>query len=407
VIICLFVIPTLINIFDGAKVMRKTQIDEISNLLLSYSAGEYHVKGAISEKADEVDMIILGINMLGEELVSSNVSMEYFSSIFNAVTDLIFVLNSDGIIENANNAVIELLKFDENELIGQALKIVFNEEHESVFDLISDGLKNQNQLNFESQLRTKKNELVFGMLSCSCIINKFGDFKGYLISIKDITKQKENEKLILKTIINTQESEQSRVANDLHDSLGQELSMAQLMISNFKRFDVPDQEFYNLVELCSEILDGSIHRLREICFDLMPNVLVKGGVELAIDTLVKKLVALDEISIEYFCTEDFPRLDAELETVIYRILQEFVNNMTKHSNATQLKIYLLEKEDSINFNLIENGQGFDIDILEAINESRGLSNIKTKVLAFSGDYKLTTEIGKGTELWIVFPKKTK
>lgn len=386
--------------------MRKSQIDEISNLLLSYSAGEYHVKGAISDETDEIDMIILGINMLGEELVSSNVSMEYFSGIFNAVTDLIFVLDGNGIIQNANQAVIGLLNFEEGELLGNELKVVFTLDNQHVFDDVIDGLTGSDQFTFESQLLSADGKIVFGMLSCSCIINRFGDFKGYLISIKDITKQKENEKLILKTIINTQEAEQTRVADDLHDSLGQELSMAQLMISNFRRFNVNDQEFYNLVELCSEILNGSIKRLREICFDLMPNVLVKGGVELAIDTLVKKLETLNDISIEFVCSEKFPRLAAELETVIYRIIQEFINNMIKHSTATQLKIHLVERDNTIKFNLIENGQGFNSKILDTISESRGLSNIKTKILAFNGEYKLKTVIGKGTELWIVFPKKT-
>ncbi|MFT6002366.1 MAG: CII-binding regulator of phage lambda lysogenization HflD, partial [Flavobacteriales bacterium] len=68
--------------------MLKSQEEELSNLLIEYAAGNYTVKGKLSEKQDEVDMIIQGINMLGEELMATNVSKDYFLSIYNAVTDL-------------------------------------------------------------------------------------------------------------------------------------------------------------------------------------------------------------------------------------------------------------------------------------------------------------------------------
>ena len=65
--------------------MSRQQFEEISNLLLAYSAGDYHVKGNISENVDELDMIISGINMLGEELLPTNVSRDFFSGIFNSL----------------------------------------------------------------------------------------------------------------------------------------------------------------------------------------------------------------------------------------------------------------------------------------------------------------------------------
>ncbi len=385
--------------------MEKSQIDEISDLLLSYSAGDYHVKGEISESFDEIDMIISGINMLGEELMSTNVSKEYFSSIFNTVTDLVMVVDKNGKLKEFNRAVHEQLGYEEEDIEGGSIFMLLESENALLFDKIKGILSRENNnLIIESKLKTKTGETIFGLFTCSIIFDRFDKFVGYLISIKDITAQKEQEKLILKTIINTQSAEQIRVADDLHDSLGQELSMAQLMISNFSRFKVEDDEYYNLMELCNEIMENAIKRLREICFDLMPNVLVKGGLELAVQTLVGKLRNLDKIDVDFVSTKNFPRLNGELEIVIYRIIQEFINNMIKHSSATRLIVNLVESDDTVEVTLEENGQGFDLAKLNNIGENRGLSNIRTKVHAFNGQYDINSSLGVGTELWVEFPK---
>lgn len=386
--------------------MQKTQIDQISDLLLSYSAGDYHVKGEVSENFDEFDMIISGINMLGEELRASNVSKEYFTSIFDTVTDLVMVSDAHGSLIDVNQSVVDLTGYSESELLEKHVNDLLTEENDRFFQILVKRLNGKlKRFIKEAQILTKSNEVVYGLFTCSKIFDRFGKFNGYLISVKDITAQKENEKLILKTIITTQSAEQKRVADDLHDSLGQELSMAQLMLSNFSRFDIQDQEYYNLIELCNDIMENAIKRLREICFDLMPNVLVRGGVELAVETLVGKLQNLDDIEIDFVSTENFPRLFSELEIVIYRIIQEFINNMIKHSVANKLNIHLIENEEKIKIILSENGQGFDMNKLNNIGENRGIHNIRTKVLAFNGQYDLKSEQGKGTELWVEFPKK--
>lgn len=385
--------------------MRKSQIDEISDLLLSYSAGDYHVKGEISEDADEIDMIILGINMLGEELRASNVSKEYFSSIFNTVTDLVMIVDSEGKLLEVNQSVVDISGYAKEELLYNKLQKLLGKSNANLFEIIKLNLKpNQNNYVVESELVTKNSNIVFGLFTCAKIFDRFGKFNGYLISVKDITQQKENEKLILKTILATQSAEQRRVADDLHDSLGQELSMAQLMLSNLNRFEVKNQEYENLMGMCNDILEGAIKRLREICFDLMPNVLVKGGIELAVEALVRKLEKLDNMKIDFVSTENFPRLFSELEIVIYRIVQEFINNLIKHSTANELNIHLIEHDKTVKISLSENGQGFDLSKLQSVGENRGISNIKTKVHAFNGQYNLKSELGKGTELMVEFPK---
>ena len=101
--------------------MLKSQEDEISNLLIEYAAGNYTVKGKLSEKQDEVDMIIQGINMLGEELMATNISKDYFLNIYNSVTDLIIILDKNQNILDINSSVCSLFKIEPKEVIGKSI----------------------------------------------------------------------------------------------------------------------------------------------------------------------------------------------------------------------------------------------------------------------------------------------
>lgn len=385
--------------------MSKKQLEEISNLLLAYSAGEYHVKGTISERVDELDMIISGINMLGEELIATNVSRDFFSSIFNSVSDLVFIVGEDGLLIDANESVINTFDLVPDRLKTTPFTSFLTRDSADLFATIRQKLMNPgSQYKHEGTLISKSGKLIYGACTCTKLFDRFDKFNGYLINIKDITEEKERENLILRTIISTQQNEQRRVADDLHDSLGQELSMAQLMLANLSKYTGKDEQFDTLVNTCTEILQSSVKHLREICFDLMPSALIKGGLTQGVKQLVDRLGNQDEIEVAYQADPAFPRLHSDLEIATYRIVQEFINNMIKHAQASRLSIVLMVKDDqTVLIELKDNGKGFNLKRLEQLGENRGLQNIQTKVKAYGGSCDLETAPGKGTLLRMIFP----
>ncbi|UKN01152.1 histidine kinase [Paracrocinitomix mangrovi] len=382
--------------------MSSDQIDEISKLLVEYSAGNYDYKGPISDDLNELDMIISGINILGEELESANVSRDYFSSIFNAVTDLVMILDEEGRLTDINIAVELTLGISiENS------SYLFDDfiQEENIFKKIKSQLEaGENGVLIETVVKGKRKNII-GQLTCSKILDRYDHFKGYLVSIKDITEQKERENLILKTIFQTQQAEHKRIADDLHDSLGQELSMTKLMISNLKKqIDNPEKS-QEIMATCMEILDGSIKHLREISFNLMPSVLTRGGLNMAIADMVGKLKVHDNLEVIFSKNDEVKRFEGDLEIVIYRIAQEFVNNMIKHANATKLwiELNLIDNGKKVSLLLKDNGVGFDTAKLDVIRENRGYNNLKTKVKAFNGELIIESKIGKGTSTHVIFP----
>jgi len=298
----------------------------------------YSLKGELSEKQDEVDMIIQGINMLGEELMATNVSKDYFLSIYNAVTDLIIILDNDQKISDINSSVCSLFDIEPNELVGKSIYHLLGDKKQALlkFKRIEDSTPNA--YTFEGEI-DYNNVKIISLLTSSKIIDRFNNKQGFLIKIKDVTESKKTEQRIIQTIVRTEQNEQKRMADDLHDSLAQEVAMAKLMVTNLEAYgEKNDRNFNKLIETSKYILDEAITHIREICYNLMPSVLIKGNIDIALSEFVKKLNSQNIIRFHYKSEGNFDNLNSEIEIVIFRIVQEFINNSIKHSKAKNVTI---------------------------------------------------------------------
>lgn len=384
--------------------MLESQEEEISNLLIEYAAGNYAAKGSLSNNLDSVDMIIQGINMLGEELQATNVSKDYFLSIYNAVTDIIIILDNDSIITDVNCAASSIFNISSDDIIGKSIYHFIGDKKSAIleFSKIPDSIAKSYTYEGEINYNNKK---IIGLITSSRIIDRFEEQKGYLIKIKDITETRKTEKRIVQAIIKTEQHEQKRMADQLHDSLAQEVAMAKLMVTNLEAYANNDPNFYRLIETSKDILDEAITHIREICYNLMPSVLIKGNIDVAISEFVKKLNSQNIIGFKYESQGNFDDINPEIEIMVFRIVQEFVNNSIKHSDAKNVIIKAeINSENEFCIELTDNGIGFNPKKLKPYTDGRGINNLKSKVNAFEGKYTLTSEIDKGTSLVIVFPK---
>ena len=119
--------------FDYICVSRKKQIhgfplEDINNLLIRYSLGDFDYSIQPSEKYDEIDAFITNINMLGEELKTSVISRDYFNNIFHSVSDMLFVLDNKGEITSINKAVTDRLQYSENQLRETSINFIAGDD---------------------------------------------------------------------------------------------------------------------------------------------------------------------------------------------------------------------------------------------------------------------------------------
>ncbi len=216
-----------------------------------------------------------------------------------------------------------------------------------------------------------------------------------------ILKQQE---LSTKAVIEAEEEERQRIARDLHDGVGQMMSAAKMNLSAFEseiKFSSAEQK--NVFERIIELVDDSCKEVRHVSHNMMPNVLLKNNLASAINDFIDKL---DKRTLEvHVFTEGLDRrLDSNTETVLYRIIQECVNNVIKHSGATILDISVIRDTDGVSATIEDNGKGFDTTDNSKF-EGIGLKNILTRVEFLKGTAEFDSAPGKGTAISLHIPVK--
>lgn len=212
----------------------------------------------------------------------------------------------------------------------------------------------------------------------------------------EIHKQQE---IATRSLFEGEQKERIRLARDLHDSIGQMLSVVKMNVSNLNYQYKEDTSITGTLEL----VDKTIAEVRNISHNLIPEEL-NFGLFTAIENMCDKVNAGGATKVEMDIPEDMREYQFEKanELSIYRIVQEVLNNMVKHSEASQIVISALRNENSLLINIRDNGKGFDTS---KINELKGLGwkNIAARVNMLDGRLQVRSEQLKGTQIEIIIP----
>lgn len=214
------------------------------------------------------------------------------------------------------------------------------------------------------------------------------------------------QELATKAVIEAEEEERQRIARDLHDSIGQMMSAAKMNLSAFEsetKFENNEQR--QSFEKIIQLVDDSCKEVRQVSHNMMPNALLKNSLASAIRDFIDKM---DKKSLEvHLYTEGLDeRLDSNTETVFYRIIQECVNNVIRHSGASTLDISVIRDKDGISATIEDNGKGFDTTDKEKF-EGIGLKNILTRVEYLKGNVEFDSAPGRGTAVSLHVPLNAK
>ena len=198
--------------------------------------------------------------------------------------------------------------------------------------------------------------------------------------------------------ITTLENERRRIVSDLHDELGPLLSVVKFQVSSL---ETQDQDDLKLIEKANDNLDNILERIRGICNHLLPQVLIRKGLIMAIREFIHELDGRVPMKME-FSYEEAP-IPEVAEIHLYRMIQEIVNNAVKHSNASLLTINLRTVNDRTVIKIQVNGKGFNTDKIKKESGGFGLKNILSRVDILKGDLYLAAQPGRGTTYTIEIP----
>lgn len=236
-----------------------------------------------------------------------------------------------------------------------------------------------------------------------CIIYLgYGRFKLKQKAILDATLLQQQE-IRNNAIIEAEEKERLRIARELHDGVGQQLSAAKMNLSAFESniLSLPVETQANYQNLIS-LVDDAVKEIRSISHNMMPNALIRAGLVSAVRDFVNKLSSAGTLKVDLQIVGLNNRLPDTTESVLYRVLQEGVSNIIKHAQATVISIQIIKHETYLNMMIEDNGKGFNASNMNAF-EGIGLKNILSRVQFLNGSVDLDSTPGKGTTIIINVP----
>lgn len=262
------------------------------------------------------------------------------------------------------------------------------------------------KLNNENIEKSTLNKILFGSTLALFILvflgyrnfksrQKIAEQQQYLQEQKIAELEKDKQLLSVNAMLKGQEEERNRIAKDLHDGLGGMLSGVKMSFTNMKENLIMSAENVGVFEQSISQLDSTISELRKIAHNLMPEALVKFGLNDAIKDFCTSIMSATHINIIYESMGEVRTLDNTAKTYIYRIIQELINNAVKHAKPTQILVQLTTTTNKILLTVEDNGQGLNSTKLAA-SKGIGITNIKHRVNYFKGNIDFDNNTPQGT-----------
>lgn len=207
-------------------------------------------------------------------------------------------------------------------------------------------------------------------------------------------------------VIAAEENERKRIASELHDGVGQMMSATRMNLSAFENsFSFAGDEQHTAFEKIIGLVDDSAREIRNVSHNLMPIALQKNGLADAVKEFTSKIDRnVLEIGLH---TEDAngEPADAATANILYRVIQECVNNVLKHAEATRVDIAMDHEGDTFSVTIEDNGKGFDTAKMMETGGGLGLGSIKSRVDYLRGTVEFDSAPGRGTVVMIHIPLK--
>jgi signal transduction histidine kinase len=263
--------------------------------------------------------------------------------------------------------------------------------------------ENELTLNKLNKSNIVKWSLVLGItLICFTFYFWYKNYKikqQHILSNRLLQQQEENSR----AIIEAEEKERTRIARDIHDGIGQQLSAAKLNIEALKNtLNLTTERQQDLFNNTVSLIDDAVTEARQVSHSMLANSLLKLGLIGAVRDFINKLnnLAGVKINIETFGLNE--RLNETTEMILFRVLQEIVNNIIKHAKASEVSIQFIKHDNELCLLIEDNGVGFDTTQITNF-KGIGIKNIQSRINYLNGKVYFDSSVNNGTTVNIEIP----
>ncbi|MCB9482209.1 MAG: PAS domain S-box protein [Desulfobacteraceae bacterium] len=329
---------------------------------------------------------------------------EQIRALINATRDSVIMIDSEGFIITANKIAAKRFGFTPKEFIGKKIFDLFPE------NFIKHQKKYIREVTITGQIirfQDSAGEFIYDITLYPVKRNKT-QIDRIAVYAKDITELKKAEEQIsslTKEIIKAQENERKKIALDLHDHVAQNLSFLKITadsLKNSKQDDLQDK-----IQILSNGLKDSISDIRHISYDLRPPNLEELGLAKAIYQHCEDFSFKHGIEIDFTSAGmENIKFSFDIEINIFRIIQEALNNILKHSSADMARIRLIASYPRVILRIDDNGKGFDVKTesdSSVAGEKMGLKGMRERISLIGGQMEINSVLGTGTKIVAEIP----
>lgn len=407
------------------KELKKESVLNYIFLRLKHSNGEWTwctVRGHNLLDAPELNTFVIYFTndtkrKEAEDLLRK--SEENFRGLIYNLKQGVILLDKNGITTICNQAALTMLGLSESNVIGKAssdyyLHVIHEDGTE--FPINENPVSMLLQYNVPARdlvmgiYREKMSDLVWVLVNVEPVFTADGKLNNVVCSLTDITEQKrlskelieteiQKQKELVQATIDGQEKEKEEIGRELHDNINQYLTTARLYLEVAK--EKATGEVQEMISLSHKTLSDIVKEIRKISQSLVPPTLGDIGLVESVQELCESIHQAHTIEIElqhrFF---DDEVLTDQLKLMLFRIIQEQLNNVIKHSEASHMHISLQSDAESVLLTINDDGKGFDTAVYK---KGRGLSNISSRANLLNGKMDLKSSPGNGCTISVSIP----
>lgn len=388
------------TLWDG----RKTWL-EFSNSFLTINDGQKITLSVIKEiskrKKDEIELR----------------ESEYkFKLLFNSANDAVFVTQlspekSYGDFIEVNDVACNRLGYTKEEFLLLSPSGIISQKSIEDFNIITNLLLQEDHVIYDTVYRAKDKKLFPVEVNSHLFV--FNEKLTVLSIARDITERKEAEEKLKKSskllrdlathLQTVREEERTLIAREIHDELGQVLTVLKIQLSLLGNKLNPEQTVLKeKVNSLTNLIDQSVESVQKISAKLRPTILDELGLNAAIEWQTEEFEKLTSIKCSLVLPKDDFNLNQNKSTAIFRIFQEALTNIARHSEADKVSISMLTDQSNLNLEVVDNGIGISVEQIKDF-KSLGIHGMEERAMIFGGQVTFDSISGKGTKVKVEIP----
>lgn len=395
--------------------------EEVAVDTLKQGATDYVLKQRLARLGAAVERALSEAEVRRQRLQAEEMlreSEERFRTLFQTAGSVISVVTPEGRVLEFNPEAQRVTGWRRQEVLGRSfLKILVPAAYEEAVKAdFQKVLAGQETRGFEMPLKLRGGGECQFLWNVNRLLGKDGQILGVMAVGQDIAERKRAEEVLRESeqklriltsqILTAQEDERKRISRELHDELGQSLTVLKLSLRAASKHLLEPPEVKKELEQMSLYLDEVIENVRRLSRALSPAILEDLGLAPALHYLINEFSRHYEIDHD-FDLEDLDRLfPKEAQIIIFRIFQESLTNIARHAHAKKVRLAIQQSDGAVRFEVEDDGQGFEVaEVLSrpSMEKGLGLAALNERAKMLGGTLQINSRKGRGTRVTCAIP----